>query len=74
MDVLADDALRFWRGPGDIAGHLRIVMSDSLGAEAERSRVDVARLNLELRPVDGAAIEAWRRAGLQAAAAQSELL
>ena len=52
---------------------MRIVMGDALGAEAERSGVGVAGLKLKLRPVDGAAVEAWRRAGLEAAAAQSEL-
>ena len=74
MDVLADDAMRFRRGPGDVARHLRVVMSDALGAEAEGRGIDVAGLKLELRPVDGAAVEARRRAGLQAAAAKAELL
>ena len=36
--------------------------------------VGISRLHGETRPVDGAAIEARRRAGLEAAAAQAELL
>jgi len=74
MHVFADDALRFRRGPGDVARDLRIMMRDTLGAEAERSGIGIAGLKLELRPVDGAAIEAWRCAGFQSSAAQAELL
>ncbi len=74
VHVLADDAMRFRRGPRDVAGHLRVVMRDALGAEAEGRGIDIAGLHLESRPVDGAAIEARRRAGLQAASAQAEFL
>ena len=74
MDVFADDAVRLRRGPGDVAGHLRIVVRDALGAEAERGGIGVAGLHLKARPVDGAAVEARRRAGLEAASAQAELL
>src|SRR5271166_1664504 len=74
VHVFADDTLGFRRGPGYVAGDLRIVMRDPLGAKAERSRVGVAGLQLEPGPVDGAAVKARRRAGFQAAAAQSELL
>ena len=49
-------------------------MRDSLGAKAEWRGIDVAGLHLKLRPVDGAAVEARRRAGLQAASAKAELL
>ena len=44
------------------------------GAEAEGRGIGVAGLLCEARPVDGAAIEAGRRAGLEAAAAQAETL
>src|SRR5579863_4367532 len=73
MHVLANDALGFGRGPGDVARHLRIVMSYAFGAEAERCRIGVARLKLELRPVDSASVEARRGSGFEAAAAQAEL-
>src|SRR5208337_126248 len=49
-------------------------MRHALGAEAERRRIGVARLKLEPRPVDAAAIKAWRRAGLETATAQAEPL
>ncbi len=74
VHVFADDAVRLRRGPGDVAGHLRVVVRDALGAEAERRRIDVARLRREARPVDAASIEARRSAGLEAASAQAELL
>ena len=72
--VLAQDAVRLRRGEGDVAGHLRVVVRDLLGAEAERRRVVVAGLHRELRPVDGASVEARWRASLEAAAAQAERL
>ncbi len=43
-----------------------------LGAEAERRGIGVAGLLLEGLPVDGAAVEARRRACLEAAGAQAE--
>ena len=70
MNVFADDAARFFRGEGDVAGHL--ALRDLLCAEAEGRGIGVAGLKLESRPVDGAAIEARRRAGLEAASAKSE--
>ncbi len=72
MHVLADDAMRLRRGVGDVARHLRL--RDPAGAEAERRGVGVARLRGETRPVDGAAIQTRRRAGLEAAAAQAQRL
>ena len=66
--------MRFGRGVGNVAGDLRVVVRDTLGAKAERGGVDVAGLLGETRPVDGAAIEARRSAGLEAAAAKPELL
>src|SRR5713226_3916908 len=67
MDVLANDAVSFVGRERDVAGDLRIVMCDAFGPETERRGIRVARLNLEGGPIDGAAIEAGRRAGLQAA-------
>src|SRR5207237_10038619 len=69
-----DAAGAFARGPGDVAGDLRIVVRDTLGAETERSGIGVSGLKLEARPVDGAAVEARRSAGLEAAAAQAKIL
>ena len=55
-----------WWDPGAACPYCR--------AEAERCRVRVPWLLFELRPVNGAAIEARRRSRLQAALAQPELL
>ena len=74
MDVLADDAVGFRGGERDVARHLAVGVGDPAGAEAEGRGVGIAGLRLEARPVDGAAVEARRRAGLQPAAAQAELL
>ena len=74
MHVFANDAVRFFGREGDVAGDLRVVMRDPLGAEAEGRGIGVSGLHLEALPVDGAAIEARRRAGLEAAAAQAEVL
>ena len=74
VDILADDAQRFRRGVRDVARDLRIMVRHALGAEAEGRGIGVARLLLKARPVDGAAIEARRSAGFQAAAAQAQLL
>src|SRR5437667_10349546 len=74
MHILANDAVRFFCCVGDIAGHLRVMMSDALGAKAERRGIGIAGLKLEAGPVDGAAIETGRSASLKPAAAQAELL
>src|SRR5580692_4030386 len=74
MHVLADDAVRFRSGRGDVTRNLRVVMRHTLGAEAEGSGVGVSRLFGETRPVDGASIKARRGSGLEPAAAQAELL
>src|SRR5271170_7203660 len=71
-DVLADEAQRFRRGVGDVAGDLPTLYL--FGPEAERGRVCVSRLLLELAPVDRAAIEARRCSGLEAAATQPQAL
>ena len=70
MDVLADEAQRLRRGEGDVAGDLRL--HDFFGAEAERRGVGVAGLLFEAFPANGAAVEARRRAGLEAASTQPE--
>ena len=70
MHVLADEAEGLRRGEGDVATDLRL--DDLLGAEAEGSGIGVAGLLFEGIPADGAAVEAGRRAGLEAAGAQAE--
>jgi len=74
MNILANDALRFRSRPRDVARHLRVVVRDASGAEAERSGIFVARLLGETRPVDGASIQSRRSAGLEATSAESEFL
>src|SRR5208283_3295346 len=74
MHVLANDAVRLRRGERDVTRHLLVVMRHSLGTKAERRGIVVARLHCELRPVDAAAVEARRSAGLQAAPTQAECL
>ena len=44
MHVFADDAMSLGRGPGDVARHLRIMVRDALGAEAERGGIIVPGL------------------------------
>jgi hypothetical protein len=70
MYVLANEAQRFRRGEGDVAGNLGL--HDFFGAEAEGRGVGVAGLLFECVPADGAAIEARRSAGFEAAGTQSE--
>ena len=62
MHVFADEAERLRRGEGDVAGDLRL--NNLLCAEAEGRGIGVAGLLFEHLPVDGAAVEARRRAGL----------
>ena len=70
MDVLADEAQRLRRGEGDVAADLRL--HDFFGAEAEGRGIGVAGLLFKCVPADGAAVEARRRAGLEAAGAQAQ--
>ena len=70
MDVLADNAVSFGRGVGDVAEHLGL--RDATGAEAERGGIGVAGLGLKACEVDGAAIEAGRGSGLEAAVAEAQ--
>src|SRR5216684_6854314 len=74
MHIFADDAVRLGRGPGDVAGNLRIVVGHAPGTKTERSRIRIAGLRRKARPVDSASIKPWRSARLQAADSQSELL
>src|SRR5205085_1962321 len=55
-----------------VTGHLSLC--DLFGAKAEGRGVGVAGLGLEACPIDGASVEARRRAGLEAAATQAEQL
>ena len=66
--------MRLRRGPRNIAGNLRVVVSDALGAEAERGGINITRLHRESRPVDGAPVKARRSARLEPATAQAEIL
>ena len=44
------------------------------GAKAEGRGIDIAGLQLEAGPIDGAAVETRRSSGLEAAAAETKLL
>src|SRR5690348_3239972 len=74
MNVLADDAMRFFGGECNVAGDLAVVMQDALCAETEGRGIGVPGLLFKPRPVDGAAVETRRRSGLQSAAPQAKLL
>ena len=69
MHVLAQDAVRLGVGVGDVADHLRL--GNFLRSKREGGRHRIARLRLELAPVDGPSIQAWRSAGLHPAVPQS---
>ncbi len=69
MNILANDAVRLFCRVRDIAGYLRVMMGDALGAKTEGSGIRIAGLKLEAGPVDGAAIEARWSASLKPAAA-----
>ena len=73
MNVFADDAVRFFGGEGDVTGYLPVVMRDTLGAKAEGSRIGVAGLCFEARPVDGAAGETRWSSSLEPATTEAEL-
>ena len=57
---------------GDVAADL--APRNLAGAKAEGRRLGIAGLLFEMRPVDGAAIEARRGSGLESASAQAEAL
>ena len=67
-----EDAARLLGGVPDVAMDLFPI--DALGHEGKGGRVGVARLRLELSPVDGAAVEARRGSGFQAASAEAQFL
>src|SRR5690606_3662310 len=70
VDVGADQVVRRRRGPGDAAVDLR--RGDGVGQGRERYGRVVRRLRFQAVPVDGAAVEARRRAGLQAAKGEAQ--
>src|SRR5579862_3516799 len=74
VHVLANDAVGFRSGPGNVAGHLRVMMGHAFSTKAKRCGINVARLLGKAGPVDGAAVEARRSSGLEATAAQAEFL
>src|SRR5258708_20366996 len=74
MNVRANDAVSLRRSPGDVARHLRIVMRHALGSKTEGCWVDIARLLGKPRPVDRAPIKPRRRARLEPAPPQPEIL
>ncbi len=67
---LAENAVRLFVGVADVALDLRAV--DAPGHKRKWRGLGIARLGLELRPVDGAAIQAGRSAGLEASPAQAQ--
>src|SRR6267378_4701272 len=64
LQVALDDVLELFAGPCDPAGHLTRPLDTLVEGEAEVGAVAV--LPLDLAPVHGAAIDARRRAGLEA--------
>ena len=68
--LLANDGVRFGRRVGDVTRHLFTL--DLFGKEGERRRLRIAVLRLETRPIDGAAVQTRRSAGLQALPVQTE--
>ncbi len=70
MNVFADEAQRLGRGECDVAGDL--LLNDLLGTKTERRWVCVAGLLLKHLPLNGSAVEARRRAGLQAASPKAQ--
>src|SRR5262245_30570962 len=72
MHVLLDDAMSLGRGEGHVARHL--LLFDLAGAEAERRRVGIARLQLKSCPVNRPTVQTRRRACLEATAPQPHKL
>src|ERR1017187_4393344 len=70
MHILANNAQRLRRGESDVAAHLGV--HHLLCPEAERRGVRIAGLLFECLPANGAAVEARRCAGLEAASPKSE--
>ncbi len=72
VEVLADNAVGFGRGIPQVAGNLLLLQP--VRQEGERDDPLVAGLLLELGEVDGAAVDARRRAGLEPAQREAEPL
>src|SRR5256714_1456833 len=70
MDVLGDDASRLRCSVSDIARHLHL--RDRAGSETHGRGITIARLDLELRPINRPSVQPWRGAGLQSSSAQAE--
>ena len=69
-EIGGDDGVGRSGRVGDVAGNLG--RRDAIGEEGERHRRLIDGLHLKLVPVDGPAVEAWRRAGLEASHAKPE--
>ena len=69
-DGLSENPARFVGGVADVALDLGAI--NPAGQERERRGVGVAGLRLEMGPVDGAAVQARRRAGLEPGPVQAE--
>ena len=74
VNVFANDAMGLRRSPGNVAGNLRVMVGDALGAKAEGRRINVSRLHRKARPVDRTSVETGRGAGLEPTSAQAKLL
>ena len=71
-EVAANEVVAFRPRGGDVAAHLR--PRDHTGKEGEGLGRLVALLRFQRGPVDGAAVEPWRGAGLQPAEAEAQPL
>src|SRR6202795_5377752 len=74
MDVLANNAMRLFRGKRDVARHLRVVMGHAPRAKTEWSRIQIARLPLKTRPFNRPPVKPRRRSRLKPASPQPKLL
>jgi hypothetical protein len=74
VEAAADDVVRALVGVGDPAGHLARVLAGVAEEAEHRHRIHVAGLLGAPGEVDAAAVEARRRAGLQAALRQLQFL
>ena len=74
VESRTDDRVGALIGVGDPAGHLARVLAGMAHEAEDRQRVEVAGLLGQLREVDRPAVDARRRAGLQATLRQLELL
>src|SRR6266850_3502870 len=72
LQVALDDVLHFLPGPGDPAGDLTRPLDALVEREAELTGVAV--LSLDLTPIHRSAIDARRRAGLEARYCKSNIL